>query len=413
MHIFKFSAFVFTLLPALSSCANLFVSSYLGNVTTIALPDPLEGDISNHTSFVNNGCGLNPSWLTWNALNRTLFCLDEGWTTGNGSLVSFLALDTGRLVRVKGRTIGAGPVSAVLGGPADSRAVVIADYAGGAVESFTTGALGLTTKGTYIQLSLPSPDPRGGKQDPERQSAPHPHQAILDPTGEFIVVPDLGSDQLRVFRLGANALLEETVVGINEPENTAPAVDMRPGLGPRHAAFVTFDDPYPLTLLYVVGELSNTMTMYNVYYEEGIMVFIHWGEQPIFGLYPAPGGASVGEILISPDKKNIFVSNRNDQLFKRRDGDGSPVDSFETFSDSITTFSLNSVGDAVWKGLSPSGGVSPRHMAFNKDGTILAVANQKSGRVMFWNRNLETGDLVQVIAWASVPGELSSVVWDE
>jgi 6-phosphogluconolactonase (cycloisomerase 2 family) len=47
--------------------------------------------------------------------------------------------------------------------------------------------------------------------NPSRQDAPHPHEVILDPTGSFIVVPDLGADLVRVFSVDPKtSLLTET-----------------------------------------------------------------------------------------------------------------------------------------------------------------------------------------------------------
>ena len=36
-----------------------------------------------------------------------------------------------------------------------------------------------------------------------RQSSPHPHQVILDPTGRFLVSPDLGSDVVHISAINA------------------------------------------------------------------------------------------------------------------------------------------------------------------------------------------------------------------
>lgn len=36
---------------------------------------------------------------------------------------------------------------------------------------------------------------------PSPQNQARPHQAVLDPTGEFLVFPDLGADLLRVFKV--------------------------------------------------------------------------------------------------------------------------------------------------------------------------------------------------------------------
>ena len=37
----------------------------------------------------------------------------------------------------------------------------------------------------------------------KEQHGPHPHQAIFDPTGRFVVVPDKGLDKIHVYRFDA------------------------------------------------------------------------------------------------------------------------------------------------------------------------------------------------------------------
>jgi 6-phosphogluconolactonase (cycloisomerase 2 family) len=74
-------------------------------------------------------------------------------------------------------------------------------------------------------LSAPGPVP-------DRQNAPHPHEALIDPTDSFVVVPDLGADLIRVFSIDpSTSLLKEST--------PFPAT---PGSGPRHGAFLKSGD---------------------------------------------------------------------------------------------------------------------------------------------------------------------------
>ncbi len=41
---------------------------------------------------------------------------------------------------------------------------------------------------------------------PDRQDKPYLHQAILDPTGKFLLSPDLGSDLVRIFSVQQDTL---------------------------------------------------------------------------------------------------------------------------------------------------------------------------------------------------------------
>lgn len=48
------------------------------------------------------------------------------------------------------------------------------------------------------------PAPADNRSNPQEQA--RPHQAVLDPTGEFLVFPDLGADLLRVFKVDKETL---------------------------------------------------------------------------------------------------------------------------------------------------------------------------------------------------------------
>ena len=60
-----------------------------------------------------------------------------------------------------------------------------------------------------------------------RQNKAHPHSVSTDPTGQYLIVPDLGADLIRVFH-------------INTPDGTlttCPAVQVQSGDGPRYSAW--------------------------------------------------------------------------------------------------------------------------------------------------------------------------------
>jgi 6-phosphogluconolactonase (cycloisomerase 2 family) len=94
-----------------------------------------------------------------------------------------------------------------------------------------------------------------GKSGSGRQGAPHPHDAVLDPTGSFVIVPDLGSDHVRIFHISPET---------GELAAQAP-VDVPRGSGPRHAAFHC---PVVETScwMYLVSEIGNKVTAFRVSY---------------------------------------------------------------------------------------------------------------------------------------------------
>lgn len=112
-------------------------------------------------------------------------------------------------------------------------------------------ALPITDDSQPLQVFSYSMDRPG--PDPSRQDAPHPHMAAVDPSGGFIVVPDLGADILRVY-------------SVDKPSGfltSCANVTATPGSGPRHAAFW---EGAGGTMMYLANELGNSVTVYSVAY---------------------------------------------------------------------------------------------------------------------------------------------------
>ena len=187
------------------------------------------------------------------------------------------------------------------------------DYHSGG-SGLTTWSLPDPTKPTlqqtiYYTLSKPG-------ADPSRQTAPRPHQVITDPSGKFLLSPDLGADLVRVYSINAtNGILEE-----------CPSLSVVPGSGPRHAAFYTpsssaiekaatrlrtgqtymnghiyMNNSESATVaMYLVTELGNTLTGYNVTYPSGgCMAFDEIETENTFGNHTIPAGAAAAEIHIA------------------------------------------------------------------------------------------------------------------
>jgi len=131
---------------------------------------------------------------------------------------------------------------------------------------------------TFV-LSAPGPVP-------DRQNAPHPHEALIDPTDSFVVVPDLGADLIRIFSIDpSTSLLKEST-----PFPTPP------GSGPRHGAFLKSGDS---TYFFLVTELANTVASYKVTYGMDLMNFEQVFISGIYGNTTTPEGAAAAEAIIS------------------------------------------------------------------------------------------------------------------
>jgi hypothetical protein len=153
-----------------------------------------------------------------------------------------------------------------------------------------------------------------------RQDAPHPHETVVDPTGAFVLVPDLGADLIRIYTIDPSS---------GKLTSCGSSVQT-PGTGPRHAAF------YGNKTLFVANELANTVNRFSVEYTGGCITLTkEQSSNTMAGGKAAPSGTKVGEVHVHDDF--IIVSNRRDLSF-------SPDDSMATFSLDPTTSAMTLTG---------------------------------------------------------------------
>jgi 6-phosphogluconolactonase len=169
------------------------------------------------------------------------------------------------------------------------RYIVTANYMGGSVGVVrieNDGSLGPRTDAQSLQ----------GKPGPNRaeQASSHPHEAVFDPSGRVIAVPDKGLDRIFVFRL-------DTTNGKLVPNDPA-FVETREGAGPRHIAF------HPnLPLAYVINELGSNVATYRFDSERGTLEPI----QILPSTPPSYTGHNTGaEIAVAPSGRFVYASNR-------------------------------------------------------------------------------------------------------
>lgn len=110
---------------------------------------------------------------------------------------------------------------------------------------------------------------------------------MFDPTGQFAVVPDLGCDRIRIYRVPGGGKPELKHTGVAR---------VKQGSGPRHGAFAVGSDR---TYLYILTELSNEIIGFKVHYRSGTMKLQKIFSTGIHGKKPAPEGASASEIIVT------------------------------------------------------------------------------------------------------------------
>jgi 6-phosphogluconolactonase (cycloisomerase 2 family) len=227
---------------------------------------------------------------------------------------------------------------------------------------------------------------------PSRQDAPHPHQVTTDPTGQYLLVPDLGADQIRIYSINsATGML-----------TACPSYIEVGGTGPRHGTF------WNNNILYVANELANTVHEFSVSYPTGGCLTLT--RLQVLTTLPnnktAPTGTKVAEVHTFDNF--LYAATRRDLSF-------APNDSIAAYSVANTT------GTMTFMNITSSGGTYPRTFSINKAGDMVAIGDQTTANVVVVARNVATGALGPQIASLRIGSVgtpenddgLSDVKWDE
>jgi 6-phosphogluconolactonase (cycloisomerase 2 family) len=204
-------------------------------------------------------------------------------------------------------------------------------------------------------LVLPQGEPGPYKAE---QHGSHPHQAIFEPGGRFVVAPDKGLDTVHVFRFDAS----EGKLASHSPS----FVKTRHGAGPRH---INFHPTRPYA--YLVNELDSTVTAYHWNLDRGELVpFQRTSTLPA----TYTGDNTGAEIAVAPSGRFVYVSNRG--------------------HDSVAVFSIEQtsgmLAPVAWESVR---GRKPRFFCLDPSGAHLYAANEDSHTIVVFRIDDATGTL--------------------
>lgn len=243
-----------------------------------------------------------------------------------------------------------------------NRLVVNANYTSGNLSAFRYATDGRLA--AYAQLLSFT----GSSSNIGRQDKPHLHAAVFSPQSDYLFVPDLGADRIRVFRVDT---------GRTQPllADDARTIKTVPGSGPRHFVF------HPSgKFAYCIEELSGTVSAYR--YADGKLDSV----QRIFAYSEKLDAYSSADIHISPDGRFLYASNRMDM------------------ENTIAIFAIDSTtGILQLRGHQSTLGDHPRNFTLDPSGKFVLVANQVSGNIVVFRRDEKTGLLRPTRQRASVP----------
>jgi len=298
---------------------------------------------------------VDPSYVTIDPSGKYLYAVNEVGDFGgekSGAVSAFAREPSSGLLKLLNQVATRGKAPCYISLDKSGKYVLVANYEGGSVATFPRredGSLGRIAG--FVQHS-------GSSIDKKRQMAPHAHWIGVSPDNRFVLVSDLGLDEVLVYRLDAAS-------GALAP-NDPPFVKVRPGSGPRHFAF------HPNGKFgYVVNEMGSTVTGFSYRAEQGSL-----SEIQTISTLPTDyaGPKSAAELAVHPSGRLLYTSNRG--------------------HDSITAFSIDpEKGTLKVIGQFPTQGKTPRQFAIDPTGKFLLAANQDSGTVVAFRIDLTTGRL--------------------
>jgi 6-phosphogluconolactonase (cycloisomerase 2 family) len=319
----------------------------------------------------------NPSALAFDPAKKYLFAANEiaNFENQPTGAVSAFAIDraTGDLRALNSVSSG-GKSPAFLSVEPGGKFVLVANYDSTTNATNTTstasvavlpiGADGRLGAATDVQM-LPSQPlgphhgtgaPTGSFAD-SGHDAPHAHQAITDPTGRFVLVSDLGTDRIYVYRFDKTA----GKLAPNDPAFYQAA----PGTGPRHLSF------HP-----------NGRFAYSLHEESSTMDFLTWdGERGRFEkkqtLSTLPHGYEgtnyPSEIEVSDDGRHVYAANR--------------------LHDTIASFAIGRDGMLTYLREAWTRGSYPRNFATEPTKKFVYVLHSRSDNVTIFKIDRATGTL--------------------
>lgn len=317
--------------------------------------DPRSGQLR---SVGSANAGANPSFLALHPSGRVLYAVNE---VDKGAVGAFaIAGDTGALTRLD-EAPSEGKAPCFVSVDKSGRVVFIANYESGSVALLplqTDGSVAAAT--SVVQHS-------GSGPVADRQSQPHAHCIVADPSNRFALAADLGADRVFVYRLDLDGNSLRHIEGGD--------ARMRAGAGPRHLAF------HPtLPFVFVANELDSTVATLRFDAEHGALSL-----RETRSTLPAgwTGANFPADIHVAPSGRTLYVSNRG--------------------HNSLAVCSVAESGALTLDQVVPTDGDWPRNFSLDPTGRWLLVANQRSNSIVVFGRDERTGKLTPTSQRIDVP----------
>jgi 6-phosphogluconolactonase len=237
-----------------------------------------------------------------------------------------------------------------------NQAVFVADYSSGNLASYRITAKGLEGPVSHFGSEFKR---EGLGPDTKRQQSPHIHCVTLSPDEKFLLVNDLGTDHIWIFRVDLKtAVLTETKKFFHA----------KPGSGPRHTHF------HPNgRWVYSINEMAATVDALEWNAQAGTLMFL--SDVPLREA-SSPADSTGAELAIDRTGRFLYASHRTENTLL--------VFSIDAKSGGLTF--VQRIG---------CGGKNPRHFTLDPSEKWVVAANQDSANIVIFARDPHTGKLTE------------------
>lgn len=291
----------------------------------------------------------SPGFLTLHPNGKILYSVGR-WETGTGAVGYHI--NKGELKEFTRMACPDGGGCHIAVHPS-GKFLLTAQYGGGSVALFPLDPSGKLGEPTVTEHE------GGSKVVERRQQSPHPHWTGFSPDGKYALVPDLGLDQIVIYKVDSS-----------KPAITRHGVGQSvPGGGPRHMRFSTNEK-----FIYLLNELTLSVTTFEWDAAKGTAKTLT--TEPALSEQDKEGETfnSSAEILVHPNGRFAYSSNRG--------------------HDSITIYRANpKSGKLKVVQVQPVRGAFPRNINLSPNASWLLAAGADSNTVAAHRIDPDTGKL--------------------
>lgn len=295
-----------------------------------------------------------PGFLAMHPDGHHLYAV--GTLDGVASVIAYKIVQEGKQSKLtfhNSLPIGDGGAAHVAVDPT-GHTLLTAQYGGGSVAAYQLNQDGSLKKQTALIKHA-----GGSRVVDRRQDSPHAHWVGFSPDNHFAFVPDLGLDQVVIYKVDTDSATL----------TRSGAADVPPGGGPRHLKFHPTED-----IVYVLNELALSVTVFDYDPASGEMT----AKQTIPAVPQAELDKelfkSSSEIRVHPNGRFVYSANRG--------------------HDTITVYSVDAkTGELAVVEREHVRGATPRNFNLDPSGRWLLAGGQDSHTLSVFGINEETGEL--------------------